>query len=235
MIKYNWCIDAGNSSIKWGIFKDNELLDVFQFRENPSAQQVKEIEEKYPPYKVGVGSVKGQMIWLNLPDVFLLSGGSISPFVVDYAEPSEMGVDRLAAAMGARSKFPHDAAILVVDLGTCITYTAVNDRCISGLAISPGLQMRWNAMNHFTAQLPLMDHQKSISEKGTQMNLYVGGRVGWQKELEGMIDLFCEGDHVDRVIITGSDVVHLEKHFKERFVIVDHLNLWGLNYWLNEG
>ena len=235
MAHYNWCIDAGNSSIKWGIFKDNELLDVFQFRDEPSALKVKEIEGKYPPKKIGVSSVKGQMLWLNFPDARLLSVGSVSPFLVDYAEPLEMGVDRLAAAMGARSKFPHNAAILVVDLGTCITYTAVKDHCISGLAISPGLQMRWNAMNHFTAQLPLMDHQKSISEKGTRVNLYVGGLVGWQKELEGMIDLFCEREHIDRVIITGSDVVHLENHFKDRYVIVDHLNLWGLNYWLNEG
>ncbi len=50
-----------------------------------------------------------------------------------------------------------------------------------------------------------------------------------------MIDLFCETTHAQRVIITGTDVVHLEKQFKERYVVIDHLNLWGLNYWLNEG
>ena len=80
-----------------------------------------------------------------------------------------------------------------------------------------------------------MDHQKNTDVKGTLNNLYIGGMKGWQKELEGMIDLFCETTHAQRIVITGTDVVHLEKHFKERFVVVDHLNLWGLNYWLNEG
>ncbi len=235
MTNYNWCIDAGNSSIKWGVFKDNELLEVFQFRENPTSIQVKEVEEKYPPHSIAVSNVKGPLDWLSFNNVRLLSASEISPFFIDYAEPSEMGLDRLAAAIGARFKSSNDASILVVDLGTCITYTMVNDFCISGLAISPGLQMRWNAMHHFTAQLPLMDHLKPTSVKGTLNNLYIGGMKGWQMELEGMIDLFCETEHVDQVMITGSDVVHLEKHFKERFVVANHMNLWGLNYWLNEG
>lgn len=235
MTNYDWCIDVGNSSIKWGVFKDNELLEVCQYREDPSSMQIEEFISKYPPRKIGVSSVKGPVSWLNFPNVMKLSVNNISPFFVDYSVPSELGVDRIAAAIGARSMSAHGVTTLVVDLGTCITYTSVNDFCISGLAISPGLQMRWNAMHHFTVQLPLMDHQKNTDVKGTLNNLYIGGMKGWQKELEGMIDLFCETTHAQRIVITGTDVVHLEKHFEERFVVVDHLNLWGLNYWLNEG
>jgi type III pantothenate kinase len=235
MESFNWCIDAGNSSVKLGVFKDNSLLDFFQFRESPSAEKLKAIEENYPPSKIAVSSVVGHLNWLNFSGVMSLSAENIKPFYIDYINPSEMGLDRLTAAMGARSVSNEEVPILVVDLGTCVTYTAVKDWCISGLAISPGLQMRWNALNHFTVQLPLMDHQQKVSAKGTKLNLFIGGMVGWEKELKGMIDLFCETEHIDRVMITGSDVVHLEKHFKEQYVIVDHLNLWGLNYWLNEG
>jgi len=235
MVSFSWCIDAGNSSVKLGVFKDNCLLEFFQFRETPSSEKLKAIEEQYPPSKIAVSSVIGHLNWLGFSGVMNLSAESIKPFCIDYINPAEMGLDRVTAAMGAKSISTEEGAILVVDLGTCITYTAVKDWCISGLAISPGLQMRWNAMNHFTAKLPLMDHQQMNSVKGTNSNLFVGGWMGWQKELKGMIDLFCEREHIDRVMITGSDVVHLEKHFKERYVIVDHLNLWGLNYWLNEG
>ncbi len=235
MVSFNWCIDAGNSSVKLGVFKDNCLLDFFQFREAPSSEILNSIELKYPPSIIAVSSVIGHLNWLRFSGVVNLSFADIKPFYIDYIDPSEMGLDRVMAAMGARSVSTEEGAILVVDLGTCVTYTAVKDWCISGLAISPGLQMRWNAMNHFTAKLPLMDHQQMISAKGTNSNLFIGGWMGWQKELKGMIDLFCETEHIDRVMITGSDVVHLEKHFKERYVIVDHLNLWGLNYWLNEG
>lgn len=234
MIKYNWCIDAGNSSIKWGVFTDNQLVEVFQFREHPSDDEVQVIKEKYAPNKIAVSSVVGPLKWLDQDNIMWLSAQGISPFTIDYSESSEMGLDRVAAAIGARFKSDRDLSILVVDLGTCITYTAVRDYLINGLAISPGLQMRWNAMHHFTAKLPLVNHETIITDKGTLANVYQGGRLGWQKELEGMVDLFCEESQIDRVMITGSDVVHLENHFKERFVIVNHLNLWGLNYWLNE-
>lgn len=235
MVRYNWCIDAGNSSIKWGVFRENEIMEIFQFREEPSSLFMTTLEEKYPPESIAVCSVRGDLTWLKFHVVKVLSADSIAPFFIDYSNPSEMGLDRLAASMGARFKFPQNSALLVVDLGTCVTYTSVKDWCVSGLAIAPGLQMRWNAMSHFTVQLPLVSAQTVVVGNGTQKNLYTGGLQGWRTEMEGMIDLFCETLHFDQVVITGSDVVHLETHFKERFVVVDHLNLWGLNYWLNEG
>lgn len=235
MIKYNWCIDAGNSSIKWGFFLDSVLVEVIQFHDDPTPSQCNELRLKYPPEKIGVSSVRGPLLWLCEFEVKSFSFQSISPFVIDYNEPSEMGADRCAAALGAYFKCPGEKVVLVVDLGTCITYTIITNALISGLAISPGLQMRWQAMHQFTAQLPLMHHGQNIGGKGTLGNLWNGGVVGWRQEISGMIDLFCERERVKQVVITGSDVVHLEKHFKDRFLVVEYLNLWGINYWLNEG
>lgn len=234
MVKYNWCIDAGNSSIKWGFFLDNVLVEVIQFHEDPTPAQCDECRVKYPPEKIGVSSVRGPLLWLHELEVQWFSSQTISPFVIDYNDPLEMGADRCAAALGAYFKCPNQEAVLVVDVGTCITYTAIKNEVISGLAISPGLRMRWKAMHHFTAQLPLMDHGQIISDKGTYGNLWNGGVLGWRQEIAGMIDLFCEREQVKQVVITGSDVVHLEKHFKDRFLVIECLNLWGLNYWLNE-
>ncbi len=235
MVAYNWCIDVGNSSIKWGVFEENRLLKCFQFRENPQAEEIKMIEENYPPSQVGYASVRGDLDWLSHAKAREFTAFEIGSFEVDYKKRSEMGVDRLAAAIGAKNYFQNVPAILVVDVGTCITYTGVFHELISGLAISPGLQMRWNAMHHFTAQLPLLVHEEQIHERGTLQNLQCGGLWGWQMELKGMIDLFCEREQIDQVVITGTDVVHLEKHFKDQYNVVEYLNLWGLNYWLNEG
>lgn len=235
MVKYNWCIDAGNTSVKCGFFLDNVLVEVIQFHEDPTTSQCTEWLAKYPPKKICVSSVRGPLLWLNEFEVQWFSAGSIAPFVVDYKHPSEMGADRCAAALGARLLCPDQGKVLVLDLGTCITYTAIGDQIIHGLAISPGLQMRWNAMHQFTAQLPLVDHQQVISDNGTSRNLWNGGLWGWRQEISGMIDLFCEREQINRVVITGSDVVHLEKHFKDQFLVIEYLNLWGLNYWVNEG
>lgn len=235
MKKFLWCIDAGNSSIKWGVFSDNQLIEVFQFRQDPTKEEWQAIAITYPPHRIASSSVRGDLPWLKDSNVEWLSVASVQFFEWDYQPAESMGLDRIAAVIGARALLPTSSALLVIDVGTCITYTLLKKGVISGLAISPGLQMRWNAMHHFTAQLPMVNHETVINNNGTLKNLQVGGMTGWNKELEGMIDLFCEAHQLEHVVLTGSDVVHLENHFKERFVIIDHLNLWGLNYWLNEG
>jgi type III pantothenate kinase len=235
MDHFHWCIDVGNSSIKWGVFLGNQLIEVFQFREDPTTDQLQILESKFSPHRIAVCSVRTELNWFDYPKAEWLSAASIGSFQLDYSPPESLGVDRIATALGAQYNWPNASSILVVDLGTCVTYTMLRNRLVSGLAIAPGLQMRWNAMHHYTAKLPLLDHHTSIKANGTLKNLEVGGKVGWQKELEGLIDLFCETQQIEQVVITGSDVVHLENHFKDRFVIMDHLHLWGLNYWLNEG
>lgn len=64
-MSFNWCIDAGNSSVKLGVFKDSCLLEFFQFRETPSSEKLKAIEEQYPPSKIAVSSVIGHLNWLG--------------------------------------------------------------------------------------------------------------------------------------------------------------------------
>lgn len=76
------------------------------------------------------------------------------PIGIDYRTPETLGKDRIAAAVGAWSMH-RGQAMLVVDMGTAITYDVVtaHDRYIGG-NIAPGLGMRLNALNLFTARLP---------------------------------------------------------------------------------
>jgi pantothenate kinase type III len=92
MTNYDWCIDVGNSSIKWGVFKDSELLEVCQYREDPSSRQIEEFISYYPPRKIGVSAVKGPVSWLNFPNVMKLSANNISPFFVDYSVQENFGI-----------------------------------------------------------------------------------------------------------------------------------------------
>lgn len=80
------------------------------------------------------------------------------PIGVDYATPATLGLDRLAAAVGAYAVVGPDTEILVVDLGTAITYDRVStDGRYVGGNIAAGLFMRLKALNHYTARLPLVD------------------------------------------------------------------------------
>lgn len=84
------------------------------------------------------------------------------PLVVDYKSPHTLGLDRVAAAVGAFCKPGYEGReLLVVDIGTAITYDRVAaDGHFTGGNIAPGINMRLRALNHYTARLPLVDAVK---------------------------------------------------------------------------
>lgn len=86
-----------------------------------------------------------------------------SPLTVAYRTPQTLGLDRLAAAIGAYGMAGTEGhELLVVDLGTAITYDRVTaDARYIGGNIAPGIYMRLKALNHYTARLPLIDPHNS--------------------------------------------------------------------------
>ena len=71
----------------------------------------------------------------------------------DYPNPSEVGADRLAAAVAvhARGNFP----AIIVQCGTATAYTVLNAQgAFSGGAIAPGLEAQARGLLGSTAQLP---------------------------------------------------------------------------------
>ena len=58
--------------------------------------------------------------------------------------------------------------MLVIDAGTCITYDFINSKKeYLGGSISPGIQMRYNALHQFTSQLPLLESVNKAILTGT--------------------------------------------------------------------
>ncbi len=74
-----------------------------------------------------------------------------------YRSPETLGLDRLAAAVGAATLFP-GRNVLVIDCGTALTIDTVTaDGVFRGGCISPGLRMRLRALHDYTAALPLCE------------------------------------------------------------------------------
>ena len=86
----------------------------------------------------------------------LLSCNSAFPIKINYNTPQTLGMDRVAAVVGARELCPN-TPLMVVDAGSCITIDLLdnNDQYCGG-AILPGIQMRLRAMHDYTASLPLV-------------------------------------------------------------------------------
>jgi pantothenate kinase type III len=70
-----------------------------------------------------------------------------------------MGVDRVAAMYGA--KLHYGAPTLVIDGGTAMTYTMLDEKSqIIGGGISPGVKVRLQSLADYTGSLPTIDHLK---------------------------------------------------------------------------
>lgn len=79
------------------------------------------------------------------------------PIINGYETPETLGLDRLAAAIGATAIKPN-TNLLVIDAGSAITYDFIStDGIFRGGNIAPGLAMRLHVLHDRTAQLPLVE------------------------------------------------------------------------------
>ena len=114
------------------------------------------------------------------------------PFINGYKSKSTLGADRMVLAAAACKNHPK-SNVLVIDLGTCITYDFIDYRnTYHGGAISPGFEMRYKALNNFTSKLPLIDHQtpKNPEAKDTEHAIQAGVYFGILDEITARIDYY---------------------------------------------
>src|ERR1700760_2744600 len=126
----NLVIDIGNTYTKIAVFKQDEMICNRQFKEVDGAI----LESLLNEYKVSraiISSVKKkepagwqQVLSLKVPLTYFnrqMAGGIKN----HYLTPDTLGVDRLAAILGAKHLYP-GVNCLVIGGGTCITYDWVD-------------------------------------------------------------------------------------------------------------
>jgi len=148
-----------------------------------------------------------------------------------YETPETLGKDRLAAAVGANELFP-DQNLLVIDAGTAITYDLVSEKNqFLGGNISPGLQMRFNALNHFTGKLPLVSYSDEFQPigKNTTEAIRAGVQNGILFEIDRTIDLFNRNYQNLQIVMTGGDSIFFDKKLNYSIFVHFNITLIGLN------
>lgn len=148
-----------------------------------------------------------------------------------YETPETLGKDRLAAAVGANELFPNQN-ILIIDAGTAITYDLVSEKNqFVGGNISPGLQMRFKALNHFTGKLPLISYSDEFQPigKNTTDAIRAGVQNGILFEIDQTIDLFNRNYQNLQIVMTGGDSIFFDKKLNYSIFVHFNLTLIGLN------
>ncbi len=161
--------------------------------------------------------------------------GDTLPITLDYETPVTLGTDRIAAAVFAADAFPERNSLVIV-IGSCITCDVVSaDKQYLGGTISPGPQMRLNAMHHFTGKLPEREFNPAavLPGKSSTSSMEAGAYYGILAEVEFYIDYYKQQYHDLNVIVSGGFVDSFEKKIKYPIFAQKDIVLRGLNEILN--
>jgi len=233
----NLILDIGTSFIKIAIFSKSEIL----FKESipeVSVDYVSLILKNFSDIKYAIlSSVRKRDTALldfldkNFHMPIELSAKTPVPVKNLYGSPSTLGYDRLAAVVGANTIFP-DANILVIDIGSAITIDFINNKNeFPGGNISPGMVMRFRALNEFTANLPLEYPQENPDLMGSDTSgaIISGVENGIIFEVDGYIRKLSSREKDLKVIMTGGDAAFFAEKIKTQILVDVNLTLKGLN------
>lgn len=235
----NIVIDQGNTAVKVALFEDDAYLTTFFFSSLDS-EQLSEIIIKYRPQK-GIFCTVGNRGEAYIPylkehlDFYAeLDENTPLPIQLAYRTPSTLGKDRIAGVVGAFFQKPN-RNLLVIDSGTAITYDFIDCNGIyHGGNISPGLKMRFQALNHYTKRLPLLDEKGEVPPIGydTETAIRSGVVTGIVGEMDAYMDEYKEKQDVF-TFLTGGDAFYFESKLKNSIFADANLVLKGLNKILN--
>lgn len=231
----NLIIDQGNTLFKTALFNGNELISKSKFKYSEIKPFNDWMKKKIKgELKVIVSSVTNDIINLSEFDIekqITLNPNTKLPIINKYRTPQTLGNDRIANAVASWYLNPNKNS-LIIDMGTCIKYDIItsNGEYIGG-NISPGLQMRYKALNTFTDKLPLLNPNQTIQSFGTSTtsSLECGVELGIIHEIEGFIKQYeLQFSHLT-IFMTGGDAKHFDKSFKSAIFANSNLTLIGLN------
>jgi type III pantothenate kinase len=239
-------IDIGNSFSKLAVFDGDKIIKLVAIEKlGVSGLQILFDEFKGIKRSI-VSSVKETDTDIldflgELTQLLYLSNLTPLPFANHYETPETLGRDRIAAVAGAASYHP-EKNVLVIDAGTCITYDLLTrNNAYLGGSISPGINMRYQALNTFTGKLPLIKPETSKQTELIGASTEGSIRSGVQKavllEVDATIDAYKARFDGLITLVTGGDANYFDKYLKNSIFAAPNLVLVGLKKILdfNEG
>ncbi len=231
----NLIVDIGNTRAKLAVIEEHIILKKVITPIHTVSRTVKRLLEEYLVKNGIVSSVSkfntAELKTLAHFNTLLdLNHHTKVPFHNKYASPKTLGVDRIALASAAVTKYPNHN-VLVIDAGTCITYDFVTSgNAYLGGAISPGINIRYRALHQFTANLPLLEATDfQLTGNDTESSIHSGVLNGLTQEIDGIINQYKAQYQNLTVVLTGGDTNFLAKKLKSTIFANPNFLLEGLN------
>ncbi|WP_025663370.1 type III pantothenate kinase [Aquimarina megaterium] len=233
----NLIIDVGNTYTKIGVFEESKIVYKKRIEQYHFKETIQNIKEEYPLITNAIISSVSTIEENHITDVkrlyntLMLDHQVEMPFKNLYKTPTTLGIDRLALVAAAVDQFPNKD-VLVIDVGTCITYDFKNKKEeYLGGAIGPGVRLRYESLHNYTAKLPLLQvtDPKNHIGNSTEEAIHSGVVFGILHEIDGVIEEYCNIYTDLTVILTGGDAHFLSKRLKNSIFATSNFLLEGLN------
>lgn len=236
----NLIMDIGNTATKLAVFQSDKMIQVQTVATTNMLAEVEALLKKFSRVKHGLLSSVKMIDDLELKrlqkllPIKILDVSFQLPFKNAYDTPHTLGVDRLALMAAAVQQYSK-RNVLVIDAGSCVTYDFMdsNQNYLGG-AISPGVEMRYKALETFTSNLPILEKTPPNQRIGssTEASIHSGVIHGLLHEMEGTIKEYQNKYPDLTVILTGGDTDFLCKQFKISIFANSNFLLEGLNFLL---
>ncbi|MDR1756936.1 MAG: type III pantothenate kinase [Culturomica sp.] len=213
----NLLVDVGNTRLKYAFVRKNGEMQVgFQLSALlPALQAAYQEQGAVDVFLAGSGSIPEELRDLLRPFAgFWLerTPGMRYPVEIAYEPAGTLGIDRIAACVGARELFP-GKELLVIDTGTAVTYNFLTaGGVLKGGDISPGVSLRFRALHDYTDKLPLLQPEPVWGRcgGGTGEAIRNGVMNGMLFEMERYIAEFQQDHPQNEVVLTGGNSVYFE-------------------------
>ncbi len=238
------CLDVGNSRIKAAVFDDGQYESGISFSQSDDLRIIQITFQQWIANKnikhiglanVGIKESERLSFLTDFAECVLweITPQSRLPFKNLYKTPHTLGMDRLCGVAGAFQKYPN-TALLVIDAGTAITYDFINQYGeYLGGAISPGLALKFKALNQYTTKLPLVSFHEDFPFIGqtTEESIRTGVQSSSIAELEGMITRFqANAKFPLKILLTGGDASFFSQYLTIPHEIDNNLVLKGIDF-----
>jgi type III pantothenate kinase len=222
------CLDVGNSNIFGGVFSGKKIQLRFRHETKQASTSdqfglflkavLKENNiDATKITRIGISSVVPNLdyslasacIKYFNTEPFLLQAGVKTGLKLKTIHPGELGADIIATAIAGVEQFPQ-RNLVVVDLGTATTFTAINDKKeLLGIVIQAGMRVSMLALQSHTAKLPavrILRPEETLG-RATAISIQSGlyyGHLGSMKEIIRNISKEVFADDHPIVIGTGG-------------------------------
>lgn len=234
-------IEAGNSRIKFGLFKNHKLREVISYsHKNDYSPGIPAAFKKIKPSYIALASVVPHLNAEIKRSVLRAYGMKV--FVIKPSEcglplkinnPKKVGIDRVLNCKAAIKLF--GSPVIVVDAGTAVTVdiAAENEGFLGG-AILPGAELWVNSLKNTAMMKDIKPAGVKFPGRNTNEAVHAGLKYGMEGALKNILDISFRRYPSARLVLTGGGSGMLENCLGRRKKTRRHLTMEGVGMILKE-